>query len=173
MRIRAARRSDASAIAALHAASWRAADRGAFSERYLAAQVDADRRSVWLERLARPPRNQRVLLAQQRGSLAGFACAYLESDPQWGSLLDNIHVAEALQGRGVGTRLMRVLAGECVPAGGGLFLWVLESNAAAQRFYERLGGQRTGEDLWSPPGGGSVPRYRYAWPDVRLLVPDG
>jgi GNAT superfamily N-acetyltransferase len=173
MRIRAAQRADANAIAALHAASWRAAYRGAFSERYLAAEVDADRSSVWSERLERPPRNQRVLLAEERGSLAGFACAYLESDPQWGSLLDNMHVAEALQGRGVGGQLMRALACECVAAGGGLFLWVIKSNAPAQRFYEHLGGQRCGEDLWSPPGGGALPRYRYAWPDVRLLLRGG
>ena len=170
MQLRTARAQDAAAIAALHAASWRACYRGALSDAYLDGELDAERGRVWWQRLNEPAPNQYVLVAEQDGHLQGFACAYLGSDPQWGTLLDNMHVAAALQRRGVGGQLMRSVASRCLAAGSArLYLWVLESNERARRFYERHGAALSGADVWIPPGGGSVARCRYAWRDVRAL----
>src|SRR5262249_5898369 len=157
------------AIAALHAASWRAAYRGLLSDQYLNADIAAERLTVWAERLHHPAANQYVVVAEEGGTVAGFACAYLGADPHWGALLDNVHVSAAHQRRGVGRSLMRAVALQCTTAAGapGLYLWVLQANTAACGFYERLGASRSGDDLWTPPGGGTLARFRYAWRDAR------
>jgi GNAT superfamily N-acetyltransferase len=168
MQLRAARASDAAAIAALHAASWRPCYRGALNEAYLDGELDAERGRVWSQRLDEPASNQYVVVADRDGRLQCFACAYLGSDPEWGTLLDNMHVAAELRRRSVGGQLMRAVASRCLTAGSArLYLWVLESNQRARRFYERHGAALSGADVWSPPGGGTVARHRYAWRDVR------
>ena len=54
--------------------------------------------------------------------------------------------------------------------GQGVYLWVLQTNAAAQRFYQRMGGENAGSDLWQPPDGSALPKIRFAWRDARELL---
>jgi hypothetical protein len=67
---------------------------------------------------------------------------------------------------------MRELAAWLIKAypGNGVYLWVLESNAAAQRFYERMGGENAGVDMWKPPDGSALPKIRFAWRDAQVLL---
>ena len=39
--------------------------------------------------------------------MVGFVCAYGTHDPQWGSLIDNLHVLAAHKRTGIGATLMR------------------------------------------------------------------
>jgi GNAT superfamily N-acetyltransferase len=172
MHLRRASAADAAAIAALHAASWRHAYGGAMSDEYLAGDIVADRNTVWSERLGNPSPNQYVVVAEASGQIAGFACAYGAEHPEWGSLLDNIHVAQSLHRKGIGALILRdvvlwcaAVAPECL-----LYLWVLQNNARAQAFYRRLGAVNAGQDVWVPPGGGAVARYRFAWERPQLLL---
>jgi GNAT superfamily N-acetyltransferase len=169
---RPAVRSDAAAIAALHAASWRCAYRGALSDEFLAGDIVADRMAVWSERFRAAPPNQHVVVAESDKGLLGFACVFASADREWGALLDNLHVVRSSQRHGIGSRLVREIASWCVTreSDKGLFLWVLEANEGARRFYENLGAVNVGEDVWSPPGGGAVTRRRYAWRDVTRLL---
>lgn len=168
VRLREAGPADAGAVAGLHAESWRTHYRGAYRDAYLDGDVFADRLQVWRARLSRPPRNQLVVLAEQRGELVGFACAYGAEDPTWGSLLDNLHVRSAHQGRGIGERLVAEVAAWCRERHprGGLYLWVLHQNHRARRFYERLGARDCGGEHSAPPGGGRIHGRRYAWAQV-------
>ncbi|MEY4562682.1 MAG: hypothetical protein RLZZ618_1959 [Pseudomonadota bacterium] len=163
---RPARPGDAEAIARLHIASWRQTYRNALSEDYLAEAVVPDRMSLWEKRLTAHDPLQHVLLAEEDGVLLGFACAFIHADPAWGALLDNIHVAQEAQGSGVGSHLLRAIARHCTMRAphSGLFLWVLQQNVAAQRFYLRHGARNAGADVWDAPGGNRVPRFRLAWP---------
>lgn len=165
MLVRRAEVSDAPAIAALHAASWRRVYHGALSAAYLAGDVVAERRALWDQRLAAPPPGMLTVVAERAGEMAGFACALANGGPPWGSLLDNLHVASAFQGQGLGRRLLGEAAMWCrmVATQPGLLLSVLQSNRPAQRFYERLGGVKVGSQDWTPPGGGTVPCFLYAW----------
>jgi ribosomal protein S18 acetylase RimI-like enzyme len=165
MRVREATGADATAVAALHAESWRAHYRGAYRDEYLDGEVFADRLSVWKERLSAPAPNQLVVLAESDAEIVGFACVYGRHDPTWGSLLDNIHVRPEHQGRGVGARLVAEVARWCRAryADCGLYLWVLEQNVPAQRFYRRLGASDQGGEDSVPPGGGLIHGRRYAW----------
>ncbi|MDR0788258.1 MAG: GNAT family N-acetyltransferase [Gemmatimonadota bacterium] len=165
IRYRLAEVEDAEAIASLHAESWRSSYRGVLCDAYLTGDVEADRQKVWRERLAHPRGTQYLLVAEKDQELLGFACAYLNEDQRWGTLLDNLHVARNQHRGGIGSRL---LAGVAVHSGlhapaSGMYLWVVESNTGAQAFYLRHHGQNTGADLWDAPDGTRVPCFRFAW----------
>jgi hypothetical protein len=53
--------------------------------------------------------------------------------------------------------------------GQGICLWVLESNIAARRFYEALGAENAGSDVWTPPDGSALPKLRLAWLSAEAL----
>jgi len=167
MILRRANLDDALAIAELHAHSWRTFYRGSLSDQYLDSDVVEERRGVWASRLSTENLGQLVMLAEADGRLLGFACAYLDADPTWGALLDNLHVAASEHRRGVGSALIRSVISWVQEnrETSGLHLWLLQSNASARAFYEAQGGQIVGTDLWEPPGGSpKVPRFRVAWP---------
>lgn len=129
MHLRPATPSDASDIATLHAESWRFAYRGALSDEYLARRVVVDREALWTERFLAPKANQYVAVAQTQGQLAGFACVFTAEHPEWGSLLDNIHVRATLQGKGIGTALLSSIARWCLSNAvhGGMYLWFFKA----------------------------------------------
>jgi GNAT superfamily N-acetyltransferase len=166
VRYREARYEDARAIARLHAESWRVAYRGAYRDEFLDGGVEQDRIDVWEQRLSAPAPNQLVVLAEEEDArLVGFACAYGADDARWGTLLDNLHVRRDRHRSGTGTRLVSEVATWCRARypDCGLYLWVLERNDQARRFYERLGATDRGGELSVPPGGGQVQSRRYAW----------
>jgi GNAT superfamily N-acetyltransferase len=155
-------------VGTLHAESWRAHYRGAYRDEYLDGDVVGDRLRVWEERLSTPVSNQLVVLAEENDRLIGFACAYGRHDEKWGSLLDNLHVRPEHHGRGVGAELVAEVAAWCRAnyADCGLYLWVLEQNRGAQRFYQRLGASDQGGEISVPPGGGQIHGRRYVWKAV-------
>ena len=170
--------SDAQSIARLHADRWRRHYRGAYSDAFLDGEVDEDRRSVWTSRLGQAQEAACTFVAEAALHLVGFAHTLLDEAPQWGALLDNLHVAHAHARRGIGTRLLRSAAAAVVERrpGSGLHLWVLEQNRAAQAFYRANGGHRVECGSVLPPGGdasrivGSPVKLRFAWPDPTSLA---
>jgi GNAT superfamily N-acetyltransferase len=169
MKFRKASPLDAASVAELHAGSWRNSYRGILSDHFLDHEVFEDRLSQWRERLTDPqPSTQMVLLAEEQGELLGFACVFLDADPRWGALLDNLHVRPGDQGRGLGQRLM----GEEVSwildrrPESGLYLWLYEGNHQAARFYERLGGHAVERQVQLAEGGTEVIAIRYGWQNL-------
>jgi ribosomal protein S18 acetylase RimI-like enzyme len=164
---------DAHDIALLHADSWRRHYRGAYLDSYLDGDVAADRVAVWATRLTSPRLNQHTVLAHSGGALVGFAHTEFDHDPQWGALLDNLHVRSDLKGLRIGTHLMSRAALGVIAAGSSrsIYLWVLDQNTAAQSFYTARGGVRVETLLRGPfPGGGRAMGHRYFWPDASTLV---
>ena len=171
-RYRLARSSDADAIAALHADSWRRSYRGMLPDAYLDGPIEADRAAVWQARFETEDDAAVALtiVAEREGELAGFAHTMEVEDADWGVLLDNLHVRHDLKRLGVGRRLMAETAAWFDGRGdaGGLHLWVLEDNTQARRFYDALGGRVTGRGV-SHEGGASVASLRYFWPELGRL----
>ena len=163
--------SDAERIANLHAASWQRTYRGNFSGAYLDSKVFAERQEFWKTRLTNPDENQRVIITESETALAGFLCAFGGEDLQWGSFIDNLHVDNIYQGRGVGTSLMNQ-ASEWLQKHFneyGVYLHVWESNPALL-FYEQLGGHSSGIAEEENPDG-SVGRYiRIVWDKPELIT---
>jgi GNAT superfamily N-acetyltransferase len=171
--IRLASTADAEAIARLHAASWQTAYRGILRDDFLAGPVLANRRDLWSARfLGLPPPDQIVVVDDCAGEIQGFACAFLNADPVWGTLLDNLHVMPNLKGKGLGRRLMSEIAIRVSQHNRGLrlHLWAYEQNVEARRFYERLGGVITERVTESAPDGSEVNALRYCWSDLSGLA---
>jgi GNAT superfamily N-acetyltransferase len=180
-RYRPAAAADAPAVARLHAESWQRHYRGAFSDGFLDARAPAHLLALWTRRLAGDGPLARTYLAQaddDPGEVLGFVHVRLGDDEQWGSLVDNLHVAHGRQRQGAGSGLMALAARAALgwSPGAGLYLWVLEQNAAAQAFYAARGGACTGRADDEPPAGdpanlvGRVVILRYAWPDPSVLL---
>lgn len=165
--------SDAEAIAALHAASWRRHYRGAYADAYLDGDVTSERLAVWSSRLCSSVAQTATVLAETPDGLAGFAHVILDADERWGALLDNLHVAAAYQRRGIGSLLMA----DAARAVGcdAMYLWVLEQNAPARDFYRALGGETVERAVVEPPGGvagrlaGTPVKLRVVWPDASVV----
>src|ERR1700729_400773 len=166
MTIRTAASADANDIALLHAISWQNTYRGILRDEFLDGPVILDRRELWQARFVGiPPTNQMILVEESAGEIQGFACAFLDADPEWGTLLDNLHVLPGLKGRGLGRRLIAAVA-ENVRLHGlrsTLHLWVYEQNIQARGFYERLGGVITDCVAEAAPDGSRVNALRYGW----------
>jgi ribosomal protein S18 acetylase RimI-like enzyme len=162
---------DADAVALLHTQSWRQSYRGSFSDAFLDEEQPAERIRVWRARLGRPAANQLVRLAFEGADLVGFVCVYGAHDPQWGSLIDNLHVSSAAKRRGIGASLMRQAGAWLGPlyAEVAIYLFVLEVNAPARRFYEQLRGRNAGVATMETHGGAIVRSCRYVWPGPAAL----
>ncbi len=171
---RQAQPDDAERIGLLHADSWKRNYRGALEDDFLDKRVDQNRIHTWHERLTNTPSAQWTLLAEQDAALLGFICVFGSQDPAWGSLIDNLHVAHAAKGQSIGTWLMmqaRNWLNE-YHAANGVYLWVVQNNTPARRFYEMLGATDNGAvSLPNPAGGGSAFYSRYSWAtpvDIRV-----
>jgi GNAT superfamily N-acetyltransferase len=163
--ITAADAGDADAIAALHTDSWRAAYRGILPDDFLDWHAADNRRQLWRHRLSAPADTQFVLKAVRDGRLCGFACTYLDADPAWGALLDNLHVAPDLTAAGIGGQLLRATIARVrdVRANPSLHLWVFEANTRARRFYEQHGGRALEHAQVEVLPAIVVPSVRYGW----------
>jgi GNAT superfamily N-acetyltransferase len=174
--MRAMHAGDADAIAALHAASWRSAYRDVFTDHYLDHEADAERREVWRARLGgdAPGGDWGIVAEDDTGRLLGFAYVMPGHDPTWGDYIDNLHVAPGLKGGGIGRRLMQAVAQQLLASGSQrpLYLWVLDANTAARRFYERLGAEVRDRQLSDPLGGRQHPVWRCVWRHPSTLLND-
>ena len=160
---------DAEAIAVLHAESWRAHYRGILPDAYLDGEVFAERQAFWQDALGAPRSGQLVMVATRQSALAGFVAIVRDGEPGFGAEIENLHVRPRLCGGGLGRRLLGAAAGRLAAAGvSSACLWVFDANAAAIRFYRRLGGtaDKQGFDDFA---GAHAPHTRIAWPDLAAL----
>src|SRR5579863_899244 len=181
LRFRPAGADDAPAVAALHADSWRRHYRGAFSDAFLDGDVGGYLLARWAGRLDAPDPRACTIVAEADGEVVGLAHILLGEDPEWGALLDNLHVAYGRKRLGIGTRLMAATARTVLERtpGSGLHLWALEQNTAARAFYTARGGTCVEVAAAGPPGGepsrlnGQPMSLRFVWPDPSTLLQDG
>ena len=159
--IRAATPEDLPAITALHLQSWRTTYDGLLPAEYLGAGAEAQLRSKWA---ALP--DGTTLVAMQGDRLAGF----ISVDTGNPAYLDALHVADFAQGSGLGLRLIGTAFAQIAQRGvTAAYLYIVDGNDGARRFYERLGAVET----WRGPD----PDYdfpsvaiRLDWADISPLV---
>ena len=171
--IRNATPDDVINIAAMHTASWRVTYCGMLRDQYLDQAIEEERRQHWLTRFQHLDNNRQcALVVEVQNTLAGFAFAYGHADPNWGSLLDNLHVLPDYKHQGLGKALLSNIAlWSCLNfPGDGLFLWAFEDNHSAKDFYEKQGGIASGSMLWTAPDGSTINEICYIWKDPRILT---
>ncbi len=139
--IRPATIDDARAIAEVHIASLRHAYAGVIDEAYLAG-LDAEARAAqWRERLTNPQPRTTILVADEEGTVVGFAMLgpSRDEDAELGGLeIYYIFLLPEAWGHGVARELMRTVLGDLSPSTP-VTLWVLAANERARHFYRRHG----------------------------------
>ena len=170
--LRTASAEDAESLAVLHTDSWRRTYRGLMLDAFLDGDALDNRRNIWRERLRASDPRQFVCVAEEDARIAGFICAFANENGIWGSYIDNLHVTHGMHRRGIGQALMRSAATWLcqVQPDKGVYLWVMEANASARRFYDHLGARNAETVMKDDPGGGRAPNCRYVWRDPRLLL---
>ncbi|MEM7374807.1 MAG: GNAT family N-acetyltransferase [Bacteroidota bacterium] len=159
-------------IARTHAHSWQLSYRGILSDQYLDHEVEADRYQVWEKRFQQIAKNQYAVLAMDGPQCCGFSCVFDQHHPEWGALLDNLHVLPSWRGQGIGAKLL--LAGakwiHHRHPNSLYYLWVYEDNALARNFYSKMGGQEKETILDRQPDGVDARIVRYVWEDLGKLI---
>lgn len=158
-------------MAEIKVANWTDTYAGLLQPAVLSRFVDVDEQEAHLaEDLANDGIFLLVADAADIG-VVGLALTHVDAPPEpW---LESLHVVRAHRGSGAGMALMRATAGELLARGRHtLRLGVIEGNDAAARFYDRLGGTRTGREpaTWAD----GVWHEIFRWPDIRTLtIPPG
>jgi ribosomal protein S18 acetylase RimI-like enzyme len=139
--VRPATLDDAAAIARVHVASWRTTYRGLLPDDFLASLSEEHYTERWTRVIGEG--SSRVFVVEEAGEIVGFASCGREraGESSFAGELYAIYVLDSAQGHGHGGELVRAAAGALKEMKFmDMIVWVLRDNAAARRFYERLGG---------------------------------
>lgn len=165
--IRAATRQDAGAIARVHVESWKTTYAGIVPEAYLASLNEMEREASWQEWLTL---DVDVFVAEMDGEVVGFVSGGALREPveEFDAELFAIYLLQREQGRGIGTALLRRLAGSLKDRGfRSMAVWVLEDNASG-RFYTQSGALRV-RSKEMEVGGVMLPVVAYGWADLGAI----
>ena len=151
--VRAATNDDVLAMAQVHIASWRETYPGLLPEPMLARLSIASEAIRRQRMLDRPSALAWALafVAEHQGEVVAYgSCNNQRTGPIYvrgfTGEVSELYVLRKAQRQGAGSLLMAAMARALLERGHrGFALWVLEQNAPARRFYERLGGTLIGE----------------------------
>ena len=173
LRLRNATPKDATALGDIFVEAWRREHAGLLSQDVLSARSAAQSAANWsrsLTAIASGERQDQFVLLALRGSrpvgliVVGEQAA--ERATGEGEVI-LIQVADAHRGSGVGAALMQAAARRLLERNvGSMIVCVLEANASARRFYERMGGHLLAETKDVEESGVWFPARLYHWPDL-------
>jgi len=172
LRIREATAADVGAIAALHYDSWGRTYTPIVPPAVSVQFSLREREAAWARVFAE--RHGSVFVAEDDGGqIVGVASGGAwrgDADVPYAGELYVLHVAAAMQGRGIGRALVAAVAARLADEGmPNLCLWVLAGNAGARRFYEAIGGQVVREveaDFFGVPS----PEVLYGYANTTALA---
>jgi ribosomal protein S18 acetylase RimI-like enzyme len=168
--IRIATEVDAEKIALLHAGSWKKTYRGLLSDAYLDNDLEGERKNIWLLKMAGLKPSEFVLLAEDEFNLLGFVAVLDKPEKGIDAFIDNLHVRWDQQGQGIGKQLMKAVAEKLLESNRrSVYLFVLNGNDAAEKFYFARGARR-GEISNIEFGGKNVEQSRFEWPVLDPLL---
>ena len=161
--IRAARPSDAAALARVYVDSWRETYSGILADSYLHNLSYAHEETLWRHRIVT---DHCTFLGVCRGQIVGLASG---GRCRWSNALrGELHLLYVLRGyqrMGIGRALFDAVHFSLATQGyGQLSVWVLEANNNAREFYERVGGQLLRSTV-SQVGAQRLRQIAYEWPE--------
>ena len=145
--IRPATVDDLTEVARIHVASWQAAYRGQLPDAYLDGLSSSEREAGWRSRVQNAAPRQELWVMERDAEVLGVAALGPSRDADaeegWGEIYA-IYLRPDCWGQGVGRELLVQASRRLTNLGfKRSFLWVLESNERARRFYERAGWRAT------------------------------
>lgn len=161
-------------MAKVHINSWRETYPGLLPDPMLARLSIADEAIRWQRLLDRPRALGTTLafVADQQGSIVAYGTCHeqrtgLLRQRGFTGEVGELYVLRYAQGQGVGSGLMKAMAGALIERGHRMMsLWVLEQNSRARAFYETRGGKLIAEKR------ANLIEVAYGWSDLRSLLSD-
>ncbi len=156
--------SDAEAIAVVHMRTWQAAYRDLMPPDFLEQLDVAERAERWRRNLS-DTQGDHFVIEDEAGRVVGF-CSVLPSpnadDGETIGVIAALYIDPPHWRRGFGAALMKVATARARERGfRELWLWVLEGNESARRFYECLGFQADGAEKTETFGDAVLRVIRY------------
>ncbi len=145
-------------IEKIYIESWRYAYKDILPQQYLDSLSVGD----WVNRLDKP--NRHILVVELDGKLIGTASYGESRTPEYAGQGEvySIYFLPEYMGKGYGKQLMTSVITELKELGyNSTFLWVLEDNIGARRFYEKMGFACSGEIKEAEIGGKIVREIKY------------
>lgn len=151
---------DRMAISKVYEESWKCAYKGIISQDYL----DSIPKGQWISNLDNP--NRKTLVCIDNGRIMGtssFCKCRFEQFNGWGEVI-SIYLLPAYMGKGYGKILLESVIVELNKLGyKDTFLWVLEENIRARKFYEKVGFVKTDDFLNVEIGGKDLREIGYVY----------
>lgn len=151
---------DRAAISRVYEESWKFAYKGIVPQDYLSSLNSESFVPV------REDRYSLVLL--EKGKIVGtssYCKSRLEDMPDWGEIV-SIYLLPGFMDRGLGKPLLEAAVKGLADMGyGRVFLWVLEDNLRARRFYEKNGFVPSGRTMETEIGGKTLREAQYVKED--------
>ena len=156
---------DAENIARAHVKAWQETYRGIMPDDFL----DSLSLETRIQNHKKSIPEIGYLIAEEAGEILGFIC-YGQSrdskDAKDGEIFA-INMIDKGKGRGIAAEMMRRATVEMAASGWkSLSLWVVEGNARARGFYEKMGGVTNGEEKTRPFGGRDVTEVKYVFKEI-------
>ena len=168
--IRKAGTGDAVALGYIQVTSWRSAFRNIASGNFLDYMVSPEGQAEdWKLILADP--DQVVLIAECGNTPVGYAWAHRDEDEtiEWDSELISLHLLPEYKRQGIGRSLFSAVVTILKDQGcNSVFLWVLEDNHPARKFYEALGGELSAKQPIELSDS-KLTEVAYGWKDISRL----
>ena len=163
---------DISAIARVHVDTWRTTYRGIVPDEVLENLSYEKRENLWLQVLNNAPKDGgfTYVAEDKLGQIVGFANGGVErtGDRAYQGELNAIYILESHQQKGIGRKLVRVVAERLGQMEiNSMLVWVLADNPACQ-FYEMLGGRKVHKKEIER-GGNKLIEIAYGWANLSNL----
>jgi len=156
---------DRMAVSRVYEESWKWAYQGIIPQDYL----DSIPKGRWAPNVDKP--GWETLVCVDNGNIVGtssFCKSRFEQFPGWGEII-SIYLLPDCMGKGYGRALLESAVSKLKKRGyEDIFLWVLEENIRARRFYERFGFLPADDFLCDRIGGKDLREMRYIYKMPRL-----
>ena len=170
VKLRKAEPKDATALGHIQVTSWRSAFRNIASDNFLDHMVSEENQAEdWKEILGEE--EPVIYIAEFANVPVGYAWAQPEDDDSvaWDAELISMHILPAYKRQGIGRKLFAATAAQLKEQGcQSIYLWVLEENHPARKFYEALGGQLAGKRTIKL-GDRELTEVAYGWKNMSQL----
>ena len=170
LNVRQAGQKDAALIAHMHAASWKDAYKDILPKEYLEDNLEAERELHWNKKMNELTGNDFVLIAEENEIPVGFISVWEVNNGDYDAFVDNLHVLPDKKGKGKGAALVAYAAEKLIRLNKhSFYLWVLDQNIPARRFYERIGGTAKDKGMFEIRGR-KIAETRFVWTDLSSLL---